>query len=105
METEKIWKLPLPSLVSVTKDVNEPRLPTLNGKTHETPQIEYRQRFFLELDPSEIGLKKDHPRVVRIGTPKLSRKVEMCEGSSIRRDGIDEIKKRVGTLSGRVNHE
>ncbi|MDD3682149.1 MAG: electron transfer flavoprotein subunit beta/FixA family protein [Mesotoga sp.] len=101
---KEVWKLPLPSLVSVTKDVNEPRLPTLNGKKlARNASIESIGNAFLELDPSEIGLKGSPTRVVRIGTPKLSRKVEMYEGSSIR-DGIDEIKKRLSPYL-EVNHE
>ncbi|MBN2253422.1 MAG: electron transfer flavoprotein subunit beta/FixA family protein [Kosmotogaceae bacterium] len=101
---KEVWKIPLPSLVSVTKDVNEPRLPTLNGKKlARKASVERIGNDFLAIDPSEIGLNGSPTRVVRIGTPKLSRKVEMYEGNSIK-DGIDKIKKRLAPYL-EVNHE
>lgn len=101
---KEIWNLPLPSLISVTKDVNEPRLPTLSGKklAKDAP-IERIGNDSLAMDPSETGLTGSPTRVVRIGTPKLSRKVEMYEGSDLKH-GIDEIKKRLLPYL-EVNHE
>jgi len=76
---------PLPCLITVTKDINAPRLPTLRGK------IEARKRIIAvwgvkELeefgDRSRFGLEGSPTKVVNLSTPPQPKKGLKMEGSS-----------------------
>lgn len=91
-EGTEVWEAPYPVLLSVTKNVNEPRLPTLSGKKRaRSAKIERLDGESLGLDPAKIGLKGSPTRVVKISTPKLSRRVELYEGSRLK-FGIEKVK-------------
>lgn len=100
----ELWRVPFPVLLSVTKNVNEPRLPTLAGKKKaRTAQIERMGSAELELKESEIGLLGSPTRVVRISMPKISRKATLYEGSEVK-EGIKEVKRLLRPYL-EVNHE
>ena len=67
-------RMPMPCLISVTKAVGEPRLPTLSGKKrafrHSIPVLGIKE---LMLNPETVGSKGSPTRVVRISSPKISR--------------------------------
>ncbi|MFW6119917.1 MAG: electron transfer flavoprotein subunit beta/FixA family protein [Petrotogales bacterium] len=85
------WRISYPCLLTVTKEANEPRLPTLAGKKEaRRTKIKEYDCEKLNLNPEEVGLKGSPTRVVKIGTPKISRKVRMFEGPELK-EGIKEV--------------
>lgn len=76
-------KAPLPLLITVSKDINQPRLATLRGRLkakkaliHEITNKELR----LPLD--EIGLEGSFTRVVKIFEPEVHEAGEVVKGSA-----------------------
>ncbi len=67
-------ELPLPSLLTVVKEISYPRLPTLRGKQRakktELPSLTVKD---MHVDESKLGLKGSPTRVVKIETPKVTR--------------------------------
>ncbi len=67
-------QLPLPSLLTVVKEISYPRLPTLRGKQRakktELPSLTVKD---MNVDESKLGLKGSPTRVVKIETPKVTR--------------------------------
>ncbi len=68
--SEKL-RMALPGVITVVKEIGEPRLPTLRGKlrakTQEIPILK------LDLDPTLLGLKGSPTRVVKIFHPQMTR--------------------------------
>lgn len=71
----------LPALITVVKDINEPRIPSFKGKmkakkaTITTFNVES-----LGLAPENLGLKGSPTQVIRQFTPQVLRKGEILEG-------------------------
>lgn len=84
--TETI-KVKLPAVISITKAIGEPRLPTLRGKikARET-KIEIYNLESLGLKRDDVGLLGSPTRVVKVFYPKISR-----EGRKIRGLNPNEI--------------
>ena len=73
-EGEEIFCAPLPVLLTVVKEVSEPRLPTLRGKLKAKAQkIPVLKAENLKLDTTKIGLDGSPTRVVKIFRPKIAR--------------------------------
>ena len=67
-------KLPLPCLMTVVKEISNPRLPTLRGKqAARIKEIPVKGKDNLDVNEEYIGLKGSPTRVVKIATPKVSR--------------------------------
>jgi len=67
-----------PALISVVKEINEPRTPTLRGKINAKKiEIPIVAKDDLDVDDSKLGLKGSPTRVVKIFYPKLTRKGEI----------------------------
>jgi len=66
----EIIETPLPALLTVVKEINEPRLPSLRGmmKAKTAKIISFTQKD-LNLDPQNIGLCGSPTQVVKIFTP------------------------------------
>jgi len=78
---EKV-KISLPGLITVSKGINEPRLPSLRGKLKAAKaEIEVWSARDIGADESKIGLKGSPTRVVKMTTPKHDRGGQMLEGS------------------------
>ena len=61
---------PLPCMLTVVKEINEPRLPSLKGKmAARKAQIVSWKAADLGCDPHKIGLEGSPTKVVRIFTP------------------------------------
>jgi electron transfer flavoprotein beta subunit len=73
---------PLPIVISVTKEINQPRLATLRGRLNarkaEIRQITSKD---VDADPSQLGLDGSFTRVVKIFTPTPPAAGEVHEGS------------------------
>ncbi len=66
----EIIETPLPALLTVVKEINEPRIPSLKGmmRAKSAKIIAYTQKD-LNLDPQNIGLCGSPTQVVKIFTP------------------------------------
>ena len=71
METgSEVLEAPLPCLLTVVKEINEPRLPSLRGKmAAKKAQIVSWKAADLNCEPRKIGLDGSPTKVVRIFTP------------------------------------
>jgi electron transfer flavoprotein alpha/beta subunit len=76
----------LPLLLSVGKDINQPRLATLRGRL-KAKKAEIREitNKDLNLDPKTIGLDGSYTRVVKIFEPMVHEAGEIVEGT------VDEL--------------
>jgi electron transfer flavoprotein beta subunit len=80
-EGYEVVQSPLPALVTVVKEINEPRLPSLKGKMRAKKcEIVTISRPELEVDDPHLGLDGSPTRVVRIFSPDLKRAGEKWEG-------------------------
>ena len=67
----------LPVLLTVVKEVSDPRLPTLRGKLKAKKiDVPVWTMEELQLDPANIGLKGSPTQVVKIFRPKVTRSCE-----------------------------
>ncbi len=73
---------PLPIVITVSKDINQPRLATLRGRLKaKKAEIKQIPNTDLGLEPQEIGLDGSFTRVVKIFTPEPPPGGEVVEGS------------------------
>ncbi len=80
--TEKL-SMQLPGVLTVVKEIGEPRLPTFRGKLKakeiELPMLNLEA---LKLDKSLIGLKGSPTRVVKIFRPEVVRNCELMKAET-----------------------
>ncbi|NQV04767.1 MAG: electron transfer flavoprotein subunit beta/FixA family protein [Candidatus Omnitrophica bacterium] len=80
-EGYEIIESPLPCLITVVKEINEPRLPSLKGKMRaKKVEIKKWGAKDLDLDPGLIGLNGSPTKVVKIFTPPPREKGQVLEG-------------------------
>jgi electron transfer flavoprotein beta subunit len=73
-EGYEVVTLPIPGLMTVVKEINEPRLPSLKGKSRaRKAEINSFSRADLEVEDPYLGLDGSPTRVVKIFSPDLSR--------------------------------
>lgn len=66
----EILELKLPALITVVKEINEPRLPSLKGKLRAKKQvIPIWTHKDLDLEEDKVGLKGSPTQVVKIFSP------------------------------------
>jgi electron transfer flavoprotein beta subunit len=66
-----VVRVPLPAVITVVKDINEPRLPSLKGKMKaKKAEITVWSADDLDVDAAELGLDGSPTRVVRIFAPE-----------------------------------
>ena len=66
-----VVRTPLPAVVTVVKDINEPRMPSLKGKMKaKKAEITVWGAADLDVDEKELGLDGSPTRVVRIFAPE-----------------------------------
>jgi len=82
-EGYEIIETPLPALVTVVKEINEPRLPSLKGmmRARQTKITAWTQKE-LNLDVQKIGLCGSPTRVVKIFTPPPRAGGQMISGET-----------------------
>ncbi len=80
-EGYEIIETPIPVLLTVVKEINEPRLPSLKGmmRAKSAKIITYTQKD-LNLDPQQIGLCGSPTQVVKIFTPPHRTGGQMLKG-------------------------
>jgi electron transfer flavoprotein beta subunit len=73
---------PLPLLITVSKDINQPRLATLRGRLNaKKAEIKEINNDDLKLDLNEIGLEGSFTRVVKISEPEEPEAGELIKGT------------------------
>ncbi|MFZ5966071.1 MAG: electron transfer flavoprotein subunit beta/FixA family protein [Bacillota bacterium] len=85
----QILQMPLPALLTVVKEISNPRLPTLRGKKKaRVTEIPVMSAADLQLEESYIGLKGSPTKVVKIGYPKVTRGGKIVK--AVGEDGVNE---------------
>ena len=78
-----IVETPLPCLLTVVKEINTPRMPSLKGMMRaKSAQITKWTAADIECDPKSIGLDGSPTRVVRIFTPPPRKGGEIIKGET-----------------------
>jgi len=73
----EIIRTTLPVLITVVKEINEPRLPNLENKLRaKKSKIDIITNEDLKVEEDKIGLKGSPTRVVKVFYPKISRQGE-----------------------------
>jgi electron transfer flavoprotein beta subunit len=70
----EVLEVATPCVLTVVKEIADPRLPTLRGKIRaKAERIPVWTAGDLDIDPSKVGLEGSPTRVVRIFKPKVAR--------------------------------
>lgn len=81
-EGTEVWKVPLPALVTVIKEIGEPRVPSLRHKMRSRKaDIPVWGAADLGLDPDAVGLCGSFTQVVRVFSPPRRSDRVQIEGS------------------------
>ncbi|MFH1868684.1 MAG: electron transfer flavoprotein subunit beta/FixA family protein [Candidatus Omnitrophota bacterium] len=82
-EGYEVIETPLPALLTVVKEINEPRLPSLKGKIKaKSVQIKNIKAQDLDVDHRHIGLNGSPTQVIKIFTPAPREGGEMLSGTT-----------------------
>ncbi len=88
---------PLPALLTVVKEINEPRLPSLKGKMRaKSIQITVWNAEAIGAAPEKIGLNGSPTWVKRIFIPELK-----CQGEIFQGSPEEQVKSLVDAILGR----
>jgi electron transfer flavoprotein beta subunit len=75
-------EIPLPGLLTVVKEINEPRVPSLKGKMKaKSLSIKTLNAEDIGADPDSIGLPGSTTQVVKVFSPQFKGERAMLEGS------------------------
>lgn len=89
-----VIEMPLPALISVVKEINVPRLPSLKGMMRsKKAEILVFTAKDLDGDENKFGLKGSPTEVIRIFTPPPKEKGEILKG-----DPEEQVKTLVGRM-------
>lgn len=78
-----VVRVPLPAVVTVVKEINEPRMPSLKGKMKaKKAEITVWGSADLDVDQKELGLDGSPTRVVRVFAPEAREGGVIFEGEA-----------------------
>jgi len=78
----EVWRTPTPALITVLKEVGEPRLPSLRHKMRaKKASIPVWGVAELGIDPNSVGLCGSFTQVVRVFSPERRKDRVLIEGS------------------------
>jgi electron transfer flavoprotein beta subunit len=81
-EGYEVIQSPLPAVITVTKEINVPRLPSLRGiMKSKSVKIPVWTAADMGLDPATVGLNGSYTKVVKIFTPQREKKARMISGA------------------------
>jgi electron transfer flavoprotein beta subunit len=81
-EGYEVIEMPLPGVITVVKEINVPRLPSLRGMVKaKSAKIPIWTAQELGIDMDRVGLTGSPTRVVRIFSPQRARRGEILQGS------------------------
>jgi len=87
----ELQRIDYPCLMTVISAINNPGMPTLEGKMRaRRAAIKRMSADELRIDEKALGLKGSPTRVVKVTTPKKTRQTRLYSGSSID-EGIGEL--------------
>lgn len=93
-EGHEIIEAPLPALISVVKDINIPRLPTLKGKLiAKKVKIPILTPRDVDADEERIGLSGSPTMVIKIFTPDIRKESEIFTGAI--EQSVDKLTERM----------
>jgi electron transfer flavoprotein beta subunit len=93
----EIIRTPLPAVITVTKEINRPRLPSLRGLIKaKSANIQKWGAAETGLEAARVGLNGSFTRVIDIFIPKREKKARMFDG---------EIVEQVDNLIARLKEE
>ncbi|MDD5594293.1 MAG: electron transfer flavoprotein subunit beta/FixA family protein [Candidatus Margulisbacteria bacterium] len=96
-EVNEVVECPLPAVVTVVKQINEPRLPSLKGLMRaKKAEIKSFSAQFIESDLDNTGLKGSPTSVVKIFTPPVKGSSQMLSG---------EPEEMVNSLLGKLKEQ
>ncbi len=79
----EIFEVNLPVAISVVKDINIPRVPSLRGKMKaRNMEIPVWDAKKLKADEDEVGLSGSYTQVMKIFTPEIKHEIKMIKGST-----------------------
>ncbi|MGE5279966.1 MAG: electron transfer flavoprotein subunit beta/FixA family protein [Deltaproteobacteria bacterium] len=79
----EILETPLPCLLTVVKEINEPRIPSLKGKMRaKSAKIQMFTAQNLDCDETHLGLKGSPTQVIRIFSPERRKGGEILQGEA-----------------------
>ncbi len=100
-EGYQVLEVPTPALITVVKEIAAPRLPTLAGKRRAREiEIPVLGAADLSIDPASVGLKGSPTKVVKIGTPRVTRGGTTVVADDESRVG-DAVEQLIGFLRDR----
>ena len=80
-EGHEVIQAPLPLVITVTKEINVPRLPSLRGMMKsKSAKIPVWTVQDAGLDTDQVGLAGSSTKVVKIFSPQRVNKAEMLQG-------------------------
>lgn len=80
-EGYEVIEMPLPGIISVVKEINTPRLPSLRGMVRaKSAKIQVWTAQDLNLDKDAIGLAGSPTRVIKAFTPPKAQRGELIQG-------------------------
>jgi len=81
-EGYEVIQAPLPAVITVTKDINVPRLPSLRGIARsESAVIPVWNSQELGVDPARVGLSGSFTRVIKVFFPERTCQAEVFQGA------------------------
>jgi electron transfer flavoprotein beta subunit len=91
-------QIKLPAVVTVVKEINSPRLPSLRGKRNaKTVEMQVWNAEDLGLEAKDIGLNGSPTQVMQIFTPKHEKKTEKFAGHP--EEAVELVVKRLHELT------
>jgi len=94
----EIIESPLPALLTVVKEINEPRLPSLKGKMRaKKATVTVWNKENLEIEEGKVGLEGSPTQVVKIFTPPPRGKGRILTGETehMVKELVNELKSEV----------
>ncbi|MCF7870714.1 MAG: electron transfer flavoprotein subunit beta/FixA family protein [Candidatus Omnitrophica bacterium] len=93
-EGYEMVEVQLPALITVVKEINEPRMPSLRGKMKaRSAEIVVWKNSDLEIKENEIGLEGSPTQVVKIFTPPKKEGGKVFQGEP--EDAVNELVKEI----------
>jgi electron transfer flavoprotein beta subunit len=78
-----VIELPLPAVITVVKEINEPRMPSLRGKMRaKRYEAQVWTAEQLDVEPERLGLGGSPTQVIKVFTPELRRAGEVWHGTT-----------------------
>ncbi len=86
----EVLEIPLPCLLTVVKEINEPRLPSLKGKMRaKSVKINFLNAAALDVEENRLGLKGSPTHVVKIFSPQRKTQAQIFNGSA--KDSVEKL--------------